>query len=80
MLAGALVTGRAIHAPQFLFCMAVKHNLFTLMGHKLCYLKIKFSANKGDEMARACNTHGIEEECIRGFSAKTKMKETTRKT
>jgi hypothetical protein len=30
-------------------------------------------------MGRACSTHELEEECVRGIGGKTRGKETTRK-
>jgi hypothetical protein len=31
-------------------------------------------------MGKVCNTHGVEDECIKGFGVKDRNKETTRKT
>jgi hypothetical protein len=33
-----------------------------------------------DEMGRACDTHGVEDDCMWGIGGKARRKETTRKT
>jgi hypothetical protein len=35
---------------------------------------------KEDEMGKACNTNGSEEECVKYIDGKARRKETTRKT